>query len=120
MEGFYQNGKRSRFAGSAYIVLGEAQRFREDAVKHQSVRAKIRRTEGQRQTKTYLRKRPDGTEDWVTDPKDATGDYRKPIEVTQVRLAILGVLGTTLVEVPDANQMQSKYIICRQEQTRPS
>ena len=65
-------------------------------------------------TKKYLRKRIDRTEDWVTDPKDATADYRKPIEVTQVRLAIMGVLGTTLVEVPDAHQMQSKYIICRE------
>jgi hypothetical protein len=66
-------------------------------------------------TKTYLRKRLDWTEDWVTDPKDATADYRKAAEVTQVALAIMGVLGTTLVEVPDA-----KYIICREEQTLPS
>ena len=66
-------------------------------------------------TKRYLRKRLDGAEDWVTDPKDATADYRKPIEVTQVRLAIMGVLGTTLVKVSDAHQMQSRYIICREE-----
>jgi hypothetical protein len=71
-------------------------------------------------TKKYLRKRPDGTEDWVTDPKDATSDYRKPTEVTQVALAIMGVLGTTLVEVPDSLQMQSKYIICREEQNLPA
>jgi hypothetical protein len=71
-------------------------------------------------TKKYLRKRLDGTEDWVTNPKDATADYRKAAEVTQVRLAILGVLGTTLVEVPEAHQMESKYIICREEQARPS
>jgi hypothetical protein len=66
-------------------------------------------------TKTYLRKQPDGTEDWVADPKDATADYRKPIEVTQVALAIMGVRGTTLVEVPNARQTQSKYIICKDE-----
>lgn len=71
-------------------------------------------------TKRYLRKRLDGAEDWVTDPKDATADYRKPAEVTQARLAIMGVLGTTPVEVADAHQMQSKYIICREEQTLPS
>lgn len=70
--------------------------------------------------KTYLRKRLDGTEEWVANPKDATADYREPAEVTQVRLAILGVLGTTLVEVPDAHHMQPKYIICREEQNRPS
>ena len=32
----------------------------------------------------------------------------------------LGVLATTLVEVPDPHQMGSKYIICREEETRPS
>jgi hypothetical protein len=64
-------------------------------------------------TRKYLRKKFDGTEEWVTDPRDATADYRKPAEVTQARLTIMGVLGTTLVEVPDAHQMQSKYIICR-------
>ena len=66
-------------------------------------------------TKKYLRKRLDGTEEWVTDPKDATADYRKAAEVTQVALAIMGVLDTTLVEVPDVHQMQSQYIICREE-----
>ena len=66
-------------------------------------------------TKTYLRTRPYSTEEWVTDPKDATADYRKATEVTQIRLAIMGVLGTTLVEVPDAHQMQSKYLVCRGE-----
>jgi hypothetical protein len=79
----------------------------------------IKSAGGKMATKTYLRKRPDGTEECVTNPKDATADYRKPAEVTQVRLAITGVLGTMLVEVPDALQMQSKYIICREEQTRP-
>ena len=63
-------------------------------------------------TKKYLRKKLDGTEDWVTNPKDATGDYRKPAEVTHARLTIMGVLHTTLVEVSDAQQ--SKYIICRE------
>jgi hypothetical protein len=71
-------------------------------------------------TKKYLRKRLDGTEDWVADPNDATADYRQPIEVTQVRLAIMGVRGTTLVEVPDTHQMQAKFIICREEQNRPA
>ena len=71
-------------------------------------------------TKKYLRKRSDWTEDWVADPKDATADYRKAAEVTQVRLAIMGVLGTTLVEVPEAHQMESMYIICTEEQSRPS
>ena len=66
-------------------------------------------------TKTCLRKLLDWKEEWVTDPKEATADYRKPAEVTQVRLTIMGVLGTTLVEVPDAHQMESKYIICREE-----
>jgi hypothetical protein len=37
-------------------------------------------------TKTYLRKGPDGKEDWVTDQKDATAEDRSPIEVTQARL----------------------------------
>jgi hypothetical protein len=76
-------------------------------------RARIRATERTMATKRYLCKKLDGTEDWVTNPKDATADYRKPVEVTQVRLAIMVVLGTTLVEVPDARQMESKYIICR-------
>jgi hypothetical protein len=76
-------------------------------------RARIRATEQTMATKKYLCKKLDGTEDWVTDPKDATADYRKPAEVTQVSLAIMGVRGTTLVEVPDAHQMESKYIICR-------
>jgi len=74
-----------------------------------------RATERTIATKTYLHKRPDGTEDWVDDPKDATADYRKPAQVTQVALALMGVLGTALVEVPDAHQMQSKYIICREQ-----
>jgi hypothetical protein len=65
--------------------------------------------------KTYLRKRLDWTEDWVTDPKDATAHDHRAAEVTQVRLGIMGVRGTTLVEVPDVHQMQSKYIICRDE-----
>jgi hypothetical protein len=42
-------------------------------------------------------------------------DYRKPAEVTQVALAMMGMRGTTLVEVPAAHQMQSKYIIYREE-----
>ncbi len=71
-------------------------------------------------TKTYLRRRSDWTDDWVTDPKDATAHRRKAAEAMQVALAITGVQGTTLVEVPDAHQMQSKYIICREEETRPS
>lgn len=66
-------------------------------------------------TKKYLSKRPDGTEDWVTDVKDATADYRKPAEVTQVQLAKKGMLATTLVEVPDANQIESTYILCKEE-----
>jgi hypothetical protein len=65
--------------------------------------------------KKYLRKKLDGTEDWVTDPNEATTEYRQPSEVTQVRLTIMGVLGATLVKVSDAHQMQSKYIICREE-----
>ena len=32
----------------------------------------------------------------------------------------MGVLDTTLVEVPDVHQIESKYIICRGEQNRPS
>jgi hypothetical protein len=83
-------------------------------------RVRIPRTERTMAMKKYLRKRVDWTEDWVTNPKDATADYRKAAEVTQVRLAILGVRDTTLVEVPDAHQMESRYIICREEQTLPS
>jgi hypothetical protein len=70
--------------------------------------------------KLYLRKRSDWTEDWVADPNDATSDYRQAAEVTQAALAIMGVRDTTLVKVSDAHQMQPKYIICREEQTRPS
>lgn len=65
--------------------------------------------------RTYLRKWLDGTEEWVADPKEATADYRKDAVVTQVRLAMMGVLGTTLVEVLDPNQRESKFIICREE-----
>jgi hypothetical protein len=46
---------------------------------------------------------------------DATQDYREPAEVTRARLTVMGVLGTTLVEMPDAHQIQPKYIICREE-----
>jgi hypothetical protein len=68
----------------------------------------------------YLRKRSDWTDDWVIDPKDATAHHRKAAEAMQVALTIMGVLGTTLVEVPDAHQMESKFIICREEQIRPA
>lgn len=67
-------------------------------------------------SKKYLRIQPDGKDEWVDNPKDATADYREAAEVTQARLKIAsGLLKTTLFEMPDARLMQSKYVICKEE-----
>jgi hypothetical protein len=66
-------------------------------------------------SKKYLRIQPDG-DAWVDNPKDATADYRERSEVTLARLKITsGQLKLTLVEMPDANLMTPKYVICKEE-----
>ena len=54
--------------------------------------------------------------EWVDNRKDATDDYRPTIEDTQRKLKDEFGLQTTLEEVTDARHMQSKWVICREDE----
>jgi len=62
-------------------------------------------------TKIYLRITPDLKDEWVDSPENATKDYRKAAEATKKRLREK----TTLVEIHDPRQMESKWVICKEE-----
>jgi hypothetical protein len=53
--------------------------------------------------------------EWVDKLEDGTADYREAAEATQQRLADEFNLETTLVEIQDTHQLQSKWVICKTE-----
>jgi hypothetical protein len=53
--------------------------------------------------------------EWVDSPERATADCRPAIDVTRQKLRDQLGIETTLVEIPDRNLMESKWVICREQ-----
>jgi hypothetical protein len=53
--------------------------------------------------------------EWVDKVEDGTPDYREAAEVTQQQLVDQFNLETTLVEIQDTHQLESKWVICKTE-----
>jgi len=53
--------------------------------------------------------------EWVDSPDEATADYRTAIEVTQQKLKQQLGLETKLVEIPEPRQMESKWVISKED-----
>jgi hypothetical protein len=53
--------------------------------------------------------------EWVEDSKKATADYRSAAEVAQKKLKKQLDLDTELLEIPDPRQMQSKFVISKND-----
>jgi hypothetical protein len=53
--------------------------------------------------------------EWVDSPDEATADYRVAVEVTQKKLKEQLGLETELVEIPYPRQMESKWVISKED-----
>jgi hypothetical protein len=53
--------------------------------------------------------------EWVDSPDEATADYRAAVEVTQKKLKEQLGLETELVEIPSPRQMESKWVISKED-----